>query len=131
MTANPGWAITVSPVADRYTASRPSSVALIESRHTSRAVLTSSIITTQPSRIACTNAESTSETCPPAPATGTHSWRREELVRARPGLHLHEPVDRHAAAVLHDVAAFGPESVGDRAGDLALACSGRADQAQE
>jgi hypothetical protein len=33
--------------------------------------LTSSIITTQPSRIACTNAESTSLTCPPAPATGT------------------------------------------------------------
>jgi hypothetical protein len=35
---------------------------LIDSSATSRAVLTSSIITTHPSRIACTNAESTSAT---------------------------------------------------------------------
>ena len=42
---------------------------------TSRMVLTSSIITTQPSRIACTNAESTSRTVPASSAAGTNSWR--------------------------------------------------------
>ena len=106
-------------------------MALIESRQTSRAVLTSSIITTQPSRIACTNAESTSETCPPAPASGHALVAEEVLVRGRAGLHLDEAVERRAVAVLDRAAAVGPEPVGDRAGDLALARAGRADQAQE
>ena len=60
-------------------------MALIESRQTSRAVLTSSIITTQPSRIACTKAESTSETWPPEPASGTHSWRKKNSSEDGPG----------------------------------------------
>ena len=115
----------------RTRARRPSRVALIESRQTSRAVLTSSIITTQPSRIACTNAESTSATCPPGAGDGHPVVAEEELVRARAGLHLDEAVERGAAAVLDRAAALGPEPVGDRAGDLALARAGRADQAQE
>ena len=55
----------------------------------------------------------------------------EELVRGRAGLHLDEAVERRAAAVLDRAAALGPQPVGDRAGDLALARAGRADQAQE
>ena len=106
-------------------------MALIESRQTSRAVLTSSIITTQPSRIACTNAESTSVTCPPAPASGHALVAEEVLVRGRAGLHLDEAVERRAVALLDRAAAVGPQAVGDRAGDLALAGAGRADQAQE
>jgi hypothetical protein len=42
----------------------------------SRIVFASSIITTQPSRIACTNAESTRRTLPASSAAGTNSWRK-------------------------------------------------------
>ena len=44
---------------------------------------------------------------------------------------LHEPVERDAAAMLDLPSAFSPQAVGDRAGDLALAGSGRTDQPQE
>ncbi len=55
----------------------------------------------------------------------------EELVRRRAGLQLDEPVERGAVPVGDLAAAAGPEAVGDRAGDLALAGAGRADQPQE
>jgi hypothetical protein len=48
------------------------------SRATSRIVLTSSIITTHPSRIACTNAESISRTVPASSAAGTNSCRNKD-----------------------------------------------------
>ena len=110
---------------------RPSRVALIDSSATSRAVLTSSIITTHPSRIACTNAESTSCHLPPGPGDRDVVVAEEELVRRRAGLQLDEPVERGAVPVGDLTAAAGPEAVGDRAGDLALAGAGRADQPQE
>ena len=106
-------------------------MALIDSSATSRAVLTSSIITTQPSRIACTNAESTSCTCPPAAGDRDVVVAEEELVRRRARLQLDEPVERGAVPVGDLAAAAGPQAVGDRAGDLALARAGRADQPQE
>ena len=68
-----GTASSLRSYADRYSASRPSSVPLIDSRHTSRAVLTSSTITSQPARIASTNAESTRRTSPPRSPAGTKS----------------------------------------------------------
>ena len=55
----------------------------------------------------------------------------EELVRRRAGLELDEPVERRAVPVGHVSPAVGPQAVGDRAGDLALARAGRADQPQE
>ena len=98
---------------------------------TSRVVLTSSIITTQPSRIACTNAESTSAHLP-AGAGERHVVVAEEvLVRGRAGLHLDEAVERAAVALADRPAAAGPQAVGDRARDLALAGAGRPDQPQE
>ena len=68
----------------------------------------------------------------PAGAGDRHPFvAEEELVRGRAGLHLDEAVERRAAAVLDRAAALGPQPVGDRARDLALARAGRADQAQE
>ena len=55
----------------------------------------------------------------------------EELVRRRARLQLDEPVERRAVPLGDLAAAAGPEAVGDRAGDLALARAGRPDQPQE
>ena len=55
----------------------------------------------------------------------------EELVRRRARLELDEPVERRSVPVGDLPVAAGPEPVGDRAGDLALARAGRADQPQE
>ena len=98
---------------------------------TSRIVLTSSIITTHPSRIACTNAESTSRTVPAVVGGGDELVAEQILVAGRAAADLHEPVERDAVAVLDLPAAVSPQPVGDRAGDLALAGSGRTDQPQE
>jgi hypothetical protein len=46
-------------------------------------------------------------------------------------LELDEPVERDAVPVDDIVAAAGPEAVGDRVGDLALARAGRTDRPQE
>jgi hypothetical protein len=66
---------------------------------------------------------------------GAGEWHvvvaEEELVRRRAGLQLDEPVERGAVPVGHLPSAAGPQAVGDRAGDLALARPGRANQAQK
>ena len=68
---------------------------------------------------------------PAAPGDRDVVVAEEELVRRRARLQLDEPVERDAVPVGDLAAAAGPEAVGDRAGDLALAGAGRADQPQE
>ena len=67
----------------------------------------------------------------PAPRDRDVVVAEEELVRRGAGLELDEPVERDAVPLGDLAAATRPEAVGDRAGDLALARAGRADQPQE
>src|SRR4051812_49944454 len=111
----------VRPSAGRYSERRPSSVPLSDSSATSRIVLTSSIITTQPCCIASTNAAGISRTSPGGVlAVGDVLVAERELVRGRAAAHLGVAVERLAAARLDRPAALGPQPVGDRPRDLAL-----------
>ena len=64
-------------------------------------------------------------------AVGDVLVAERELVRGRSAGHLGVAVERLAVARLDRPAALGPQPVGDRARDLALAGAGRADQPQE
>ena len=98
---------------------------------TSRIVLTSSIITTQPSRIACTNAGVDEPDGAGVVGGGDELVAEQVLVAGRAAGDLDEPVERDAVTVLYVAAAGLPEPVGDTSGELRLPRSGWSDQAQE
>ena len=120
-TANPGRRRR-SGRAGRYRVSRPSSVALIDSNATSRAVLPRR--SSRSSRGASRRRTPTVDHRDVAADLRDVVVAKEVLVGRRTGLHLDKAVERLAVARLDRLAAARPQRVRDGARDLGLAGPG-------